>query len=78
MSSGEGKAEKSEPPAEEIVKIDRQDGIAIVSLNRPSKLNALNMDMFRGILKVTKELQVCSLLKRTASRSASSRHAPRV
>lgn len=29
-----------------------------VSLNRPSKLNALNMGMFRAILKATKELQV--------------------
>eukprot|EP00802_Teleaulax_amphioxeia_P022075 Tamp_22487.p1 GENE.Tamp_22487~~Tamp_22487.p1 ORF type:complete len:320 (-),score=73.08 Tamp_22487:126-1085(-) len=56
-SSGEGKADKPEPSAEEIVKIDRQDGIAIVSLNRPTKLNALNMDMFRGILRATKELQ---------------------
>lgn len=28
-----------------------------VSLNRPNKLNALNMDMFRGILRITKELQ---------------------
>jgi len=64
-SSGEGKADKPEPSAEEIVKIDRQDGIAIVSLNRPTKLNALNMDMFRGILRATKELQV---LQRTARR----------
>lgn len=28
-----------------------------VSLNRPNKLNALNMEMFRGIVRATKELQ---------------------
>lgn len=32
-----------------------------VSLNRPTKLNALNMGMFRAILKATKELQVVAL-----------------
>jgi enoyl-CoA hydratase/carnithine racemase len=31
--------------------------IVQVSLNRPNKLNALNMEMFRGIVRVTKELQ---------------------
>jgi len=41
----------------ELVKIERKDGIAIVSLNRPDKLNALNMEMFRGIVRITKELQ---------------------
>ena len=30
---------------------------AQVSLNRPGKLNALNMDMIRGIARAAKELQ---------------------
>ena len=36
--------------------LERKGGTAIVSLNRPTKLNALSMDMFRGIRDVAKAL----------------------
>lgn len=53
-----GKGDKGEPSPADIVTIERRsDGIAVVSLNRPNKMNALNMDMFRGIVRATKELQ---------------------
>jgi len=43
-------------PLGECVTLERKGGTAIVSLNRPTKLNALSMDMFRGIRDVAKAL----------------------
>lgn len=40
----------------ECVTLEIKDAIAWVTLNRPEKHNALNMDMFRGIDKVSKKL----------------------
>ena len=34
---------------EDVVKIDRRDGIAILRLNRPTSLNALTQDLARAI-----------------------------
>lgn len=42
---------------EERVKIEIQDHIAIVSLNRPDKLNALDDQMFHAIIASAKELE---------------------
>ena len=42
---------------EERVKIEKKDHIAIVSLNRPEKLNALDDPMFYGIIKVAEEIE---------------------
>ena len=39
-----------------LVEIKYQDNIAIVSLNRPEKYNALNMEMFDAITSAAKEL----------------------
>lgn len=40
----------------ECVTLERKGGTAIVSLNRPKKLNALSLDMFRGIRDAAKSL----------------------
>lgn len=42
--------------ADDCVTLEIKDAIAFVTLNRPDKHNALNMDMFRGIDRVSKRL----------------------
>lgn len=41
---------------QECVTLSIENSIAIVSLNRPDKLNALNMDMFIALDKISKQL----------------------
>jgi enoyl-CoA hydratase len=43
--------------AEEILKVERSDGIAIVTLHRPEAMNALSRDLRRAIVKAFVELK---------------------
>jgi enoyl-CoA hydratase/carnithine racemase len=42
--------------AELLVQIERRDAVAVVRLNRPEKLNALNLPMFRAIRDAAREV----------------------
>ena len=43
--------------SEKVLLIDRQDKAAILTLNRPAKLNALSSDLFNAIIKTCEELR---------------------
>lgn len=45
------------------VTLEKDDGVAIVALNRPEKRNALNMDMFRRIDQVSRQLRTDRTLR---------------
>jgi enoyl-CoA hydratase/carnithine racemase len=49
-SSGPGTAPIEEDSMSDRVKIDVRDGVADVRLNRPEKMNALDLEMFRAIV----------------------------
>lgn len=42
---------------EEIVQVSRRNAVAVVRLNRPAKLNALNLPMFRAIRAAAKAVE---------------------
>ena len=44
-------------PYETII-VEKRDGVAIVTLNRPAKLNAVNLEMRLEILDVLGEMEV--------------------
>ena len=41
---------------QELVLLERQDGIAIVTLNRPSSLNALSISLRNRLAEIFKEI----------------------
>lgn len=41
----------------EVVKVEREGAVAVVSLNRPDKLNAMSPDVFAGLLEAGREVE---------------------
>lgn len=41
----------------QTIKVEKTDGVAVVTLNRPEKLNAVNLEMRQEILSLLKELE---------------------
>src|SRR5690242_1282921 len=40
-----------------LVNVSKSDGICIIKINRPDKLNAMNMEVASDIIKVFKEIE---------------------